>query len=75
MSMTHLDDGGLAVCSTVMTGSKWWVVMRQRQDHDEDNHRGNIFSTHAFPLGWGHLSTGKEFLEAEALHLKAGDIL
>jgi hypothetical protein len=75
ISMPHIDDVGLAVGVSVLAGSKWWVFMRQRQATEEDDHRGNLFSTHAFPLNWQHTSTGKEFFQAEALHLKAGDTL
>ena len=75
MSMPHIDDSGLAVVSTIMSGSKWWVVMRRHENVEEEDHRGDIFSTHAFPLSWGACSTGKGFLQAEAIHLKTGDIL
>ena len=75
ISMPHIDDIGLAVVSTIMSGSKWWVVMHRRTDAEEYDYRGNIFSTHAFPLSWGDCSTGKGFLRAEAIHLKTGDIL
>jgi hypothetical protein len=73
--MMHLDDVGLAVSVTIMTGSKWWVVCRRQQDLAETVHEGDLFCTHSFPLSWHHGSTGIKFLEAEGIHLKAGDIL
>jgi hypothetical protein len=73
--MPHIDDVGLATVSTVMTGSKWWVMMRPSSHKDVSDHRGDLYCSHAFPLSWDAVSTGKEFLEAEAIHLKKGDAL
>jgi hypothetical protein len=70
-----MDDVGLATVSTIMTGSKWWVMMRPHPDNDKNDHRGDLFSTHAFPLTWDTFSTGKDHLEAEGIHLKQGDVL
>jgi hypothetical protein len=73
--MPHIDDDGLAAVVTIMAGSKWWVLLRRRLDADTGDHRGDLFSAHSFPLNWEHCSTGKEFLQAEAVYLKAGDSL
>ena len=73
MSMPHVDDAGLATCVTTMTGSKWWVLLQQRDDLENNDHRGDLLSTHAFPLNWEHTSTGRGFFQAEGLHFKAGD--
>ena len=73
--MPHIDDVGLATVSMIMTGSKWWVMMRPKPDKDKNDHCGNVFSTHAFPLTWDAFSTGNEFFETEAIHLKKGDVL
>jgi hypothetical protein len=75
LSMMHVDDVGLAASITVMSGSKWWVVCRRRQELPDMDRRGDIFSTHSFPKDWAYGSTGEPFLEAEGLHLKAGDVL
>jgi hypothetical protein len=75
MSTPHIDNAGLATCISVMAGSKWWVVMRKRQDMNSGDRQGDLSSIHFFPLNWDTNSTGKEFLEAEGLHLKQGDVL
>jgi hypothetical protein len=75
LSMPHIDDDGLAAVVTIMSGSKWWVLLRSRRDADVDDHRGDLFSIQLFPLNWEHCSSGRAFLEAEAIHLKAGDTL
>jgi hypothetical protein len=72
MSMVHMDDCGLATVVCIMTGSKWWVVLRGKGTQGE---MGDLTSTHAFPLNWNHFSTGKGAFEAEALQLRAGDVL
>jgi hypothetical protein len=74
LSMPHIDDG-LAAAVTIMSGSKWWVLLHHHQDADMDDHHGDLFSIQSFSLNWEHCSSGKGFLEAEAVHLKAGDTL
>jgi hypothetical protein len=73
-SMVHIDDEGFATVITVLTESKYWVVMRPRPGvpDGEISDQGSIY---AYPPGWSHGHTGSGIFMAEGIHLTAGDVL
>jgi hypothetical protein len=72
--LPHVDDEGFATVATVVSGSKYWVVMRPKQglraleDGDQD-------SIHGYPASWSYGDSGTNVFEAEGIMLTAGDVL
>jgi hypothetical protein len=73
-TMVHIDDEGFGTAITVLSGSKYWVVMRQKREV-LNGEKGDLASMHAYPTDWKHGHTGLDVFEAEGLHLTAGDVL
>jgi hypothetical protein len=74
-TMTHLDDDGLAAVVRVMTGSKYWVVMRPRTGVSSLDLLGDLSTNRAFPHKFAHGHSGKGAFEAEGVLLTMGDVL
>lgn len=72
--MVHIDSEGFGTAITVMSGSKYWVVMRPKADL-EPGDLGDQRSIYAYPSDWQCGSDGSEVFEAEGLLLTAGDVL
>jgi hypothetical protein len=72
--MVHIDYEGFGTAITMMSGSKYWVVMRPKADTGPGD-VGDQRSIHAYPPDWKHGSDGSDVFEAEGLLLTAGDVL
>lgn len=71
----HIDDHGMATIIKVMTGSKYWVVMRPKQNRSELDINGDMDTIHAFGKGWSPNSSCHTIWDHEAVLLRAGDTL
>jgi hypothetical protein len=74
-SWPHADDDGFATVVRVMTGSKYWVVMRRNRDTPPWNSNGDMTTRNAFGKGWGPLSPSKGIWEKEGVLLTPNDVL
>lgn len=73
--MVHIDDDGLATAVKIMSGSKWWVLMRRKRDALAEDEVGDLTSMKCFPLSWEVGNSGHDMFEAEAIHLRETDVL
>jgi hypothetical protein len=73
--MTHIDDEGFGTAVWIMSGAKWWVVMKSRKPSDDKDFNGDLSSMNAFPLNFEVGHAGDGYFEAEAILLVAGDHL
>jgi hypothetical protein len=71
----HIDDHGMATIIKVMTGSKYWVMMRPKQNRPKEDTNGNMNTIHAFGEGWSPHSSCHTLWDHEGVLLRAGDIL
>ena len=75
LSWPHIDANGFATAVVVTTGSKYWILMRERRGLDDPPSLGNLGTMHAFPKTWHPSTFEKDLHEYEALHLTAGTVL
>jgi hypothetical protein len=71
----HIDDHGAATIVKVMTGIKYWVVFRQKQDLTRSTSHGDMGSNKAFIDHWEPWTAGEATWDHEAILLRPGDML
>jgi hypothetical protein len=71
----HIDDHGMATIVKVMTGKKYWVVMRPKRDQSQQSSNGDMDSIRAFPEGWSPSTSCHTVWDHEGVLLQAGDTL
>jgi hypothetical protein len=72
--MVHVDFEGFGMAITMVSRSKYWVVMRPKAGTGPGD-QGDQCSMHAYPADWGYGNDGSDLFEAEGLLLTAGDVL
>ena len=75
MSTTHIDDDGLAAVVQVMTGAKYWVLMKPKQPESKLDRLGDLSTKDAFPTKFSMGDTGENAFEAEGILLRPNTIL
>ena len=74
LTLPHVDDEGFGTVAVVVSGSKYWVVMKPKHGVPDggDGDQGTVFG---YPSTWSHGEAGCDVFEAEGLMLTAGDVL
>lgn len=75
LSWIHVDDEGFAMVVQVMTGSKLWVVLRERRDRDPDFHDADMGSVDAYTKDWEPYSARAGEFEHEGVLLTSSSVL
>jgi hypothetical protein len=73
-SWPHLDDHGMATIVKVMTGQKYWVVVRPKASQKSGGD-GDLFSSNAFPDDWEPDQASETLWDHEGVVLQSGDLL
>jgi hypothetical protein len=73
-SFLHIDANGLATAIDQVTGTKYWVLARQRRKQSKAGNLGNMSSMHAFTDT--EIDEGcSEVFEHEAVVIRPGTVL
>ena len=75
LSWPHIDGNGFGTVVAVTTGSKYWILMRERRDFNLVFKSGNMGSPSAFSKDWNPAEFQPGVYEYEGIHLSAGSIL
>jgi hypothetical protein len=73
-SFPHIDANGLATALDQVTGTKYWVLARQRRELAQAGNTGNMSSMHAF-AGTEIDEGASEVFEHEAVIIQPGTVL